>query len=215
MPCLGHLISHSASISDDYNDARKKCWAALHRNLHAGLFTTPVATRVSFIKTHVLPTIAYRWARWPYSATLAKTLDGLQHQLLSRLVRPAAFPGEPPADYLRRSRAFVGRLQTMTGRWSQLWAVAVKSWGSHCVRSPDEGNWCKRLLACQDSDWIQARRNEVASCTWLGRTGTRAAAGAPTTRWQAGVEAATAVDAPKRATTREVSLYIASQFVVV
>ena len=186
---LGHIIADNGSTVPCYRQTEKSIWKAYFSNV-----SSPVLRRASLdLKLRLLtrvcrPPLAYRCSRWPPSKTQCTALNRLQTKLCAAAIRLPRQPHEAAAEYVRRRNAAASRAAAHSGRWSQLWCQRVLAWDRHVQRGHTPNQWSRLLLAHQNADWLETRRQERPG----RRPGVRKFAGKPTPRWEEGIALASA-----------------------
>ena len=186
--CLGQLLTHNCSISEDFNDAKKKMWASFWASFGPSMKRCSRHTKLRFLESSIKSLGRFRWSRWPYQRTYGKLLDHTQSHMLSLLFPTESIPGEAPCDYFRRRSLHAGRLAASCGRWSHSWADSVKTWHAHVMR--DNRSWSKAIYEFHDSNWLMEQRSAWSYASNRHRTQTRAVRGCPAKRYDEGLEEA-------------------------
>ena len=88
--------------------------------------------------------------------------------------------------------ALIDNTALMWGKWGKQWAMDVIKWDEHVSRANVPTRWGLHLRQWHDSRWLLEQRLAQNQGNSVARTGTRASAGRPATRWQEGVAAAKA-----------------------
>ena len=187
MRCLGHHLSGSCVIAKDFQLTTRAIWGAYWRSAGNGLRRASDRAQARFMNSSLKSVGGFRWSRWPWQKAYADRLDSLQRHIIGCIKPLRMDTGEDFDAYARRRRTHCERTALIWGKWSSLWASDVIKWDEHISRGNVPASWGLPLRQWHDSRWIQEQR-----LAHHGRTGTRAAAGHPATRWQDGVAAARA-----------------------
>ena len=119
----------------------------------------------------------------------ANKLDGIQNNMVPRLLQVQPDPGEDADKYFARRRQISAQTSAQQGRWSTGWAQSCVSWEKHVVRGNDAGSWAKPIYEFHSETWLREQRFLHARGA---RTGLRAGPGRPATRHQEGAATAKA-----------------------
>lgn len=187
MRCLGHHLSSTCSIAEDFRQTVKSVWRAYWANASASLRNCSDKAQARFMNSSLRTIAGFRWSRWPYQKSYADRLDCLQRHLISCMQPLVPQPGESQETYARRRRLKASGVARRWGRWSKLWAQDTVSWDSHISRGRDRACWNRSLRDWHGSAWLQAQRFENSSGGSWARTRTRSMPGHPATRWHKGI----------------------------
>ena len=167
-------------------------WASFYANLQPGLKNASTKAKRNFLNGCIRPIASFRWSRWPFQTTYANKLDGLQVNMAARLFDIKPRTQEDLLSFYERRGQHSRQMIDAWGRWSLQWRNHVKSWNDHVMRAHDTGAWSHKLLDWHGEAWLQERRVEASHGGMMSRTGTRAQAGRPATRWFEGLVSARA-----------------------
>ena len=186
MRCLGQRLSNTSTIAADFAETSAKLWGSFYANARPSLLKSPLASRMRFLETCVKTVASFRWSRWPFQATYANRLNGIQNHMMARLLQITPDSGEDIDTYFSRRRRLSAQMSRRQGKWSVAWAKSCVTWEAHVLRGHDPGSWAKRIYEWHGQQWLQEQRLQQ------GRrgTGTRAGPGRPATRYHEGVAVA-------------------------
>ena len=165
-------------------------WKALFANLCPGLIAAPERTKFKFIQNSLMSLATWKWARWPFTKTIAARLDSVQSHFVQYLFPLKKRDDETVDAYFVRVRLQAGRLSSKMGRWSGYWAGALKGWDSHMKNANLDESWIAQLNTFQGLSFLEARRMHFSRGSQRDRTATRAVQGHVHVRWHDGLEAA-------------------------
>ena len=167
---LGPTITCNGSTAKDLATACGAIRGCYIRNARfLSNLRVPIAKRLQRLDAVAHGILRARAAAWPPCRTTAETLDRLQHQLLSWMLRVRPLDGETAQQYgMRKARAMAGVAQS---QWSQIHLEACISWLSHLQRHPLSP--AARAQATQDSSWVDEQRDANTTGSGVTRTNTR------------------------------------------
>ena len=184
---LGHHLDEAGSSRTCSTHALTAMSKAFFANLSPGLRTSSMATKLRFLRSCICTIAKFRWARWPYTVTLASKLDASQRRFLYSLFPISPASNESLEDFFARRHRTAARLASSTGKWSDMWAADLSSWHSHVVRAHDTHAWSPHILKWRGHDWLRLQRLWHSS-VGESRTNTRAYRGCVHRRWEEGLE---------------------------
>ena len=158
---------------------------------HAGN-KLPTKQRLELIAKSVTPQLDFRCSLWP-QRTIAKEVDNLQRKMVSCVLRPARFPGEDIADFVRRRGRLAANQCRLSGVWSKRWFRRACDWHDHLLRPRNLNCWASKLLRYHDRNWLIQRRSDLlpsdsrVGSSLAGRTNTRIGPGKVHVRWEDGI----------------------------
>ena len=133
---------------------------------------------------------------WPFSHWYATRLDKMQSDMTQHLVVCEFKPNESESSFFDRRAMLSGRLCSTFGRWSQIWALRVRTWHAHVCRARDPLLWGPKLYNCITSRMLEEKRISNMY-TSPSRTDTRAPVSAHVAvRWHDGYLVANGVPPP-------------------
>ena len=160
--------------------------------LCAGLRRASYKAQASFMTASLKSVAGFRCSRWPWQSAYADRLDSLQRHIIG-CMRPLGMgEDEEFAAYARRRHVHCEQIASSWGKWSKSWALDVMKWNDHISRANDKAHWGKPLREWHGAQWLQDQRFANNRGNSWSRTGTRASAGRPATRWHEGIAAAKA-----------------------
>ena len=165
-------------------------WKAWWGNLAKGKFQGRLQDKVRLLARAALPIVLFQALLWTWSLTAEKKLDTLQTNLVAKATNAFYFEGEPREVFFRRRTRLANQAIGEAARWSNAWRRRFNNWAQHLQRHPQ--CWVAKLLHTRDLTWLQHRRAQWTSTVgwsiFAGRTDTRASPGAPSRRYQQGLE---------------------------
>ena len=156
---------------------KRNMWASFWANFRPSMRRCGAGAKLRFLNSSIKSLGQFRWSRWPYQKTYAKTLDRIQSHMVSLLFPFVAIPGEAPSDYFRRKSINAGRFASSSGRWSTSWATSVRKWHAHIIRCHDPKTWAKSIYEHHDSAWLAKKRRLASHRHDVSRTKTRSVRG--------------------------------------
>ena len=183
---LGHIIQNSGAITDCVNATLAAAWRAFWANI-GGKRSRNISTKhkLSVFTRCVTPALRLRWARWPFTKSLADRLDRTQRKMFRSVFRLVRLPAEDDAAYSRRSARYVSGLQIMVHPWSHLWAESTILWCIHVSTNRAHACWPSQILDIRSASELRHLRSLNA-----GRPQTRLVSGFCCKRWSEGVDVA-------------------------
>ena len=179
MRVLGHTLQCNGSVEDCFANSLRCAWAAFWKNIGRPIFKQfSVSLKMKRLQFVVLPILAFRFTRWPFTLARGRRLDACQRKMVSIILNCKMIAGETPAQFVKRRQRLVSELIGFR-TWSKLWAKRVVSWQDHLNRNTSNACWAAGLLVYRSPDDLAARRRD--SCT--GRPHTRAVSGYCSARW--------------------------------
>jgi len=191
---LGHQISNSGSIEDDFESAVRAAWRAFFANPASSLGKAGGQKRQwKLFQQTVVPAIAYRWSKWPPQRALMNKIDGVQANMLGALLNLPKNPLEGIDSYMCRRGRAARAIARKQGAWSSLWVERAKAWCHHLQRHVDSP--AGMVMAWHNRDWLQKQRAEQLTrrkpkaghltilASW---TATRKKSGQPSIRFEDG-----------------------------
>ena len=182
---LGHLLSPDASIVPCWENVKRLAWAAFWRNVSTRDTKKFAANlRLAQIKRIVQPVVVYRVTRYPFTASLATSLDCLQKKMIAIAMGIRKDDIEDASCFIRRRGRLAAVQQRKMGMWSRLYANLVVNWASHVERDTSKRTWAKRIVHIRSNAELAWRRAD------MGRPFTRLQPGFTCRRWWEGVDTA-------------------------
>ena len=182
MKVLGMMLCGDGSSTLCFENTIRSMWRAFYANIrHSGLRRSKVAIKQQLVKRAVTPNFTYRCARWSWSSTRAKRLDGVQNAMLAKCIVVPPMPFEDRLGYKIRKSTLASDLNRHC-RWSAEWRTRLQTWHDHVRRH--RNSWVSRLLSYHDAAWIRDQRRLHGSSASGSRTRTRAQSGRVANRWQ-------------------------------
>ena len=148
-----------------------------------GLSASGEGVRFKFMQNLLMSIASWKWARWPYSKSVAARLDSAQSHF-TQIPFPVVFKAdETPDAFFTRQRLQSGRLCSKMGRWSLFWVGALKSWHTHMRDQDFESSWGSQIFSSQTFADLEQLRADNSRAGRRGRTGTRSSQGNVSVRW--------------------------------
>ena len=190
MRCLGHTLSSNGSIDVDFDDTVRRIWGCFYGNMCRGLRKASPLARLRFLASCVRTIASFRWTRWPFQASCARRLDGIQTSMIMQLFPFQVRPHEDALGFHLRRAQLCGRSASTLGRWSTAWQRHTVSWHEHVERAHDVKAWNHKIYRWRAKAWLQEQRFKHGRGVATNRTCTRAKQGRPATRWFEGYDQA-------------------------
>ena len=97
---LGHIVSGTGSINDDWKECSRMLWASFWRNNgNRQLSKLPMYLHFMLLQRAVLGTVMWKLSRWPYQKTVAVLLDGAMCRMAARILPCERKPTEDIDQY--------------------------------------------------------------------------------------------------------------------
>ena len=143
----------------------------------------PLKLKLRRLTIFVFPVILYRFARWPFTSTLAGRIDRVHRSMISTCARIQMSAHETPCAYKRRKGKLAASIQREAGVWSEIWRERVVSWAGHLERNTASHSWTARLMNLMPPSELQHRRAHNSN-----RPVVRKSPGYINSRWQESTE---------------------------
>lgn len=187
MRVLGHRIDGDGSVKTCSNYVMAAMNRAFFGNMRPSLQRASRETKLRFLDSCVCSISKCRWARWPYTRTLADKLDACQRRFLYQLFPTSRHNGESLHEFFPRRHRSASRIAASSGKWSKLWTRDLHRWDAHVKRQHDINAWSHHILSWRGQDWIGLQRLWNSSFG-ESRTNTRAFRGHVHRRWENGLQ---------------------------
>ena len=181
-------------MSIDFDAAIRAAWRAFFANPASDLAKAGGNKRQwRLFQQTVVPSLAYRWSKWPPQKSFMNRLDGVQSNMIAALSNIARNPCEGIDSYMcRRGRAARG-IAKKQGVWSSSWLQCAKAWHNHLQRHPESP--AGMVMSWHNKQWLQEQRaallvkrrpKATGLSLFASWTGTRTSAGRPCVRFEEG-----------------------------
>ena len=158
MTTLGIIIDSNGNISADFQQTKRKMWAAFWANAgQASVRNAPVKAKVALLNRATLPIANAHFVYWPFTQERAKTLDRAQRKMLATLQRIKPKFDDTRDSFFDRKRRQAALLQDKMGKWSKRWAKRITRWDEHLERA-QTNSFPSQLRSVRPAGELQQRR---------------------------------------------------------
>ena len=148
-----------------------------------------IQQRCRMLDRCVLPILAFRNTRWPWTESLADAQNKLQRRMVSQFLSVERWPCEPLEVFHRRRLRAAATLAKQQGDWGTLHARRVTEWAAHLGRPRNHESLASMFFRWHGADWLEGRRRDP-DVGGPSRPGTRIASGFLCARWDESVKKA-------------------------
>ena len=183
---LGHYIEDTGSINLCYSNTVAAMWRQFWANLGKPVFKRfHIKIKIARLDSLVFPILNFRFSRWPFSKSRAKSLDRVQRKMISICLGLRCLVNESGESFVQRRLARINEIIPFQKRWSYIWASRVVDWSNHVVRNTHGHCWSTQLIDVVSPEELAERRRDN-----YNRPCTRIVPGFTSTRWYESIEPA-------------------------